>query len=58
MELRAGPRLVLFDQRLGASKNGAELDASKNGAELPAMSSPRGYRAQELGARDAGAETC
>ena len=32
--------------------------ARVTGAELPAMSPPRGSRAQELSARDAGAEMC
>ena len=48
-------------ERLGPGlkhKLGAELGARVTGAELPAMSPPRWLRAQELGARDAGAETC
>ena len=34
------------------------LGAGVTGAELPAMSPPRLLRAQELGASDAGADTC
>ena len=43
---------------LGAKIYGAELGARVSGAELPAMSPPRLLRAQELSARDTGAETC
>ena len=42
----------------GPLVQGAELDASVYGAELPAKLAPRQRRAQELGARDAGAKTC
>ena len=61
---RLGPGLK---HKLGASHPGAELGAKMycaelgarvTGAELPAMSPPRWLRAQELGVRDAGAETC
>ena len=61
---RLGPELK---HKLGASHPGAELGAKMycaelgarvTGAELPAMSPPRWLRAQELGARDAGAEMC
>ena len=43
---------------LGAKIYGAKLGARVTGVELPAISPPRWLRAQELGARDAGAETC
>ena len=43
---------------LSAKIYDAELGARVVGAELPSMSPPCGSRAQELGARDAGAETC
>ena len=46
------------DVELGASIYGVELDARVTGAELPAKSASRLRRAQDLGARDAGAETC
>ena len=52
---RMGPGLK---HMLGASHPGAKLGARIYGAELPAMSPPRPLRAQELGARNAGAETC
>ena len=44
--------------KLDAKIYGAELGARVTGAELPTMSPPRWLRAQKLGARDAGAETC
>jgi len=37
---------------------GPELGVRVTGVKLPAMSLPRLLRAQELGARDAGAERC
>ena len=43
---------------LGTKIYGAKLGARVTGVELPAISPPRWLRAQELGARDAGAETC
>ena len=50
------------DPTLGAihpdAKLGARVDGAKLGAEMPAKSVPRQRRAQELGARDASAETC
>ena len=59
-----GPRLKhklgakIYDAELGARSNSAELGARVTGAELPAMSPPRLLRAQELGASNAGTETC
>ena len=44
--------------KLGARVDGAQLGARVDGAEMPAKSAPRQRRAQELGVRDAGAETC
>ena len=44
--------------KLGAKIYGAELGVRVTGTELLAMSPPRWLRAQELGARDAGAEMC
>ena len=44
--------------KLGAKIYDAELGARVTSVELPAMSPSRWLRAQELGARDAGAETC
>ena len=41
---------------LGTKIYGAKLGARVTGVELPAISPPRWLRAQELGARDAGAE--
>ena len=43
---------------LGTKINDAELGARVTSDELPAMSPPRPLRAQELGARDTGAEMC
>ena len=51
-----GPIIVFY--AIIIRRYGAELDVSMTGAELTAMLLPRWLRAQELGARDAGAETC
>ena len=48
----------IYDVELSVKIYDAELGARVTGTELPAMSPPRLLRAQELGARDAGAETC
>ena len=46
-------------ERLGSRlKHKLGVGARATGAELPAMSPSCGSRAQELGARDAGTETC
>ena len=56
---RLGPGLKhKLGAELDARSYSTELGARVTGAELPAMSPPRWLRAQELGARDAGAETC
>ena len=44
--------------KLGANIYGAKLGARIYGAKLPAKSSPRLRRAQDLGAKIYGAETC
>ena len=43
---------------LGAIDIGAKLDARIYGTKLAAKSPPRLLQAEDLGARDAGAETC
>ena len=48
----------IYGAELDAMSYGAELGTRVTGVELPAMSPPRWLRAQELGARDAGAKTC
>ena len=48
----------IYDAEIGVRNYGAELSARVTSAELPAMSPPRLLRAQDLGARDADAETC
>ena len=50
--------LKAWNCMLGVIDAGAELGASIYGAELPATSASHLRRAQNLGVRDTGAETC